>query len=546
MNNRWGEAYTRALVYFARYGVDGIGVVPDEWNYDNSAVHRFAEHPDPDVAAFYKGIRSYCACDVCRSRFKERTGLEYPDTRNAWKTPDAVWAQFTRFRYDSTAAWIRRSIEAVKKINPRIVTDTMICVLPVCSDNRLHTGAAWDQIGVETGLDCLQTDPYIQLHNYLGDSTHYYTTETALHLAAANWKGGSGVTLESCKLREDQREKEAAEVYGSALSCLARGSREFFWWHFNYVSGKAKWLDPKPPADRVAAAYKVMQEMERDLAGANVPGDLLVLYSRASEDTWDWLANAQAASAEPSGGRAASDTAKPNRKRGFIAHRNVLYWLLRRGYSFRMTFLDNPDPARLKEAKTVIVPFPYSLKESEVAAIQRLAAAGKSVILMSELSPVDEMGRSLPQPRLAGLTARSNVRFLGDDFAVGLLEETPPVKGPKAVVPLPPFDKARAADLEKLLSQCASRPASLFAEQPAQDVEAALLRGPRGPVLLLINWDLAQPARIRLRPVLPGTCKAAGWAILGDASVNKVELNLSGDPWLLELAPQEARLLKLN
>ena len=299
-----------------------------------------------------------------------------------------------------------------------------------------------------------------------------------------------------------------------------------------------------------------MKAMEPDLVGARTPGDLLVVYSRVAEDTWDWLAGVKGAPPEIFG-------EKPDRKRGFIAHHNVLYWLLRRGYPFQTTFLDNPDPQRLAAAKVLIVPFPFSLKESEVKTLEEQANAGKTVILMSELSPADEMGQPLAQPRLARLfggrsmnpraegvieadLGQGKVLFLGGDFAVRLFAEMKPVKGPLAVVPLPVFDPTRAAQMEKLLASAMGRPVSLFAEQPGQDVEAALFEGPNGPMLLLINWDFTQPAKVQLRrPAENVACMAWGYAIMRDATVTPIQHTIAGDRWEVELAPQEARLLKI-
>lgn len=538
VNNRWGEAYTRAVAYFAQSGVDGIGMVPDEWNYNNSPVESLTRHRDAGVVAFYQKIPGHCDCEVCRTRFRARFGRDYPDVRRPWNSADPVWADYTRFRYDSTSAWISRSVQAAKRVNPNIITDTMICVLPVCSDDRRSTGAAWDQLGVETGLDCLQTDPYIQLHNYLGDSTHYYPTETALHLTAANWKRGSGVTLELTQLREDQRGKLPVETYGAALSCLAHGAREFFWWHFNAVSGATKYVNAEAVGRLSAATYQVMEAMEPAVLDARVPGEVLVLCSRKSEDMWHWLA----------GKGIAPDRfgTNANPKRGFVAHRNVLYWLLRRGLPFQMTFLDHPDPARLREAKVLLVPFPFALSEAEAKTLEQQARAGKTLIVMSETSPVDEQGRLLPQPRLGQLLAdpatQDRVTFLGEDFAVRLFEELKPVKGPKALVPLPAFDATRTATLERLIARH-----SLFSQQPDGDVEATVLDGPRGRLLLLINWDTAQSANVSLQ--LPGprpARRATGLAILPDASVKPVEARLPGAVWTTTLAPQEARLVRLE
>lgn len=544
VNNRWGEAYTRAIAYFAQYGVDGIGMVPDEWNYHNEPVKSLANHSDPAVAQFYTSIPHHCDCPVCRTRFRERTGQEYPDVRNLWSTTAPVWADYLQFRYDSTAAWIRRSVQAAKRVNPRIVTDTMICVIPVCSDDRRDTGAAWDQIGVETGLDCLQTDPYIQLHNYLGDSTHYYPAETTLHLASANWKGRAGVTLEACRLFERYRDKEPVEVYGSALSCLAHGAREFFWWYFSYLNGEERFVDPEPPSRQLAAVYRVMREMEPYLLEARTPGEVLVLYSRTSEDIWHWLAGTPSPPAIVG--------AKPDPRRGFQAHRNVLYWLLRRGIPFRMTFLENPDPARLREARVILVPFAPALSSAHLQTIRAQLQAGKTVVTLGPLATMDERGvpttRSLGAPGRGPLAAtKGKLIHLGDDFSTKLFPELPPMRDPKGTVPLPPFVPGPTARLEQVLAGVLGRPASLFAAQPARDVEATLLRGPRGRLLLLTNWNPRRPAQVALRQsAVGGPARAQGFAISRAATVKPVRMELSGAGWRFRLAPQESRLVRLS
>ncbi len=550
VNGRWGEAYTRAVAFLAQLGVDGIGVVPDEWTLDNGRVKSvYARHKDPVVAGFYAALAHFCDCPACRGQFQERYGEPLPDVKAPWSSADPVWARFAQFRYDSTTAWVARTVAAARRANPAIVTDTMICVLPVCSDNRLAAGAAWDEIGVRTGLDCLQTDPYIQLHNYLGDSTHYYATETTLHLAAANWRGRAGVTLEACRLRETDREKDPAEVYGTALSCLIHGAREFFWWHLDYLLGRHPYVAPEAPSRRVAAFHRVVQAMEPALAGAAPPGGILVLYSRLSEDTWDRLGKTNGAP-----------------KRGFIAHRNVLYFLLRRGYPFRMTFLDNPDPARLEEARVVLVPFPAALPEAQVALLERLARDGRTVILFSELAGLDELGRPRPpalarlfggqpppaldrtEPAEAALGA-GRVVFLGGDAAVGLFQAAAPVRDRTARVPVPAFDGEPCRRLDALLTAGLGRPGSILTGPPETDLEATLAEGPGGRLLLAVNWDTARDAEVRLRSeTTAGAARADGYRIDAEGAVHEERrvLPAPGTGWTFRLAPQDAVLLRLE
>lgn len=561
VNNRWGAAYTKATAHFARYGMDGIGVVPDEWTFTTGRLKRaYGKHSDPKIADYYNSLSGHAHCPICHSEFQKAYAQPFPDMSKPWGTADPVWAKLLEFRYDQTAAWMQRTIAAAKGVNPNVVTDTMICVLPVCSDDRIGAGAAWDRIGATTQLDCLQTDPYILLHNYRGDSTHYYTTETAIHLTAANWPRSSGVTLEASRLRAADRKKGPAEVYGAALSCLMHGSREFFWWHMTHVTGNSAFVDAPVAKARVTASYDVMRRMEPDFVNARIPGDILVLYSRRSEDTWHWLTRAKAKSvAEATMEAQAGDDGKPLRaikadeRRGFLAHKNVLYWLMRRGYPFQTTFVEYPDPAKLRAAEVVVLPFPLALTASEAALVGRLPHSGKTVVVMSELSPLDELGQRLPVPRLASLfgsttpdrnasqpivqkIGRGKVIFLGSDAALQLFEHIGPQRNRAMPVPLPAFSPTMTTTFEQIIGVHRS----LLVKQPELDVEVTVAHNDNSRILLAINWDLTAEASIRIRPEhFPEGTRFVGYSIRADATVTRKEGELSQ----LRLRPQEAALL---
>jgi hypothetical protein len=63
-------------------------------------------------------------------------------------------------------------------------------------------------------------------------------------------------------------------------------------------------------------------------------------------------------------------------------------------------------------------------------------------------------------------------------------------------------------------------------------------------LLLLINWDATAKAKVALRSPA-AACRAEGFSILGDATVQSVRMDCAGERWTAELAPQEARLLRL-
>jgi len=282
---------------------------------------------------------------------------------------------------------------------------------------------------------------------------------------------------------------------------------------------------------------------------------VLVCYSRRSEDTWDWLARAGATD------RVGTEAVNP--KRGFIAHRNVLYTLLRRGIPFRMTFLEHADPARLKEAKVLIVPFPYALTEEEAKLLRVQADAGKAVIVLSERSPVDESGELLPQPRLGDLidqgidpadgplpdnaSLRGRITFASGDLAMNLSEPFPPRDKPTVKVLLPPMRSQQVGVLETLVRQGLGRDPSLFAEPVAEDVEVALIESPRGHVLLAVNWETDKQATCSLRlPIPKRKWETEGRRILPDGTVDGVSQPLDGNELQVTLQGQEAYMLALK
>lgn len=219
INGPWGEAWVKTLGLAAQYDFAGISLVPDEYNWLYHALkERCSKHPAPRVAEFYEKLPAMCDCPVCRSLYRQRFGAEMPElpADTTFPAQTEAYRNYLRLRSESTTDWLRRGASADPTANRGLLADSLICVTPICSDDWWGPGIAWDRLG-ETSMDFPTTDPYIQLHNYLGDSTHWYVTETAAHLTAATPERQCGLVLEASRLCPQYREIDPVEAYGSAL-----------------------------------------------------------------------------------------------------------------------------------------------------------------------------------------------------------------------------------------------------------------------------------------------------------------------------------------
>ncbi|MFW6164460.1 MAG: hypothetical protein ACODAJ_16950, partial [Planctomycetota bacterium] len=327
------------------------------------------------------------------------------------RVPTPEWL---RFRYDSTTDWLRRACEAVKRANPRIRTDSLICVTPLCSDLWYGPGIAWDRAGYEAGLEYATTDPYIILHNYLGDSTHWYVTETAEHLAAAGPQRRCGIVLEGSRLRKEHRELDPVEIYGSALSAVWHGADELAFFHRVHVTG-ASGVTARPEVSQasIRGLYSLLAKIDPWLDGLAPKPGVALLFSRASCDAWRmWLGRKDAE--PPFETHGVTDP-----RFASIAQREVLYTLLRIGVPTTVYYLDSVSRAELDRHATVVVPFPLAVSEGQGAMLERLADGGKRVIILGADGPLDPSGTPHAKPVLEALCARAEREPGGPIRALG-------------------------------------------------------------------------------------------------------------------------------
>lgn len=594
VNNDWGDRWVEACATLAQYPFMGISVVPDEWNWSTGRLKRaYANHADERVKQFYAELPTYCPCERCQERFREMFGMPLPELGGWSRIPEQTdaYRNFIEFRYRCTTDLVRRAVDAVHSGPYDTAADSLICVSPICSDFRLGTGVAWDMVGYETDIDFPTTDPYILLHNYLGDSTHWYVTETAMHLTGSTPKRQCGVVLEAGHLRPEHRPLLPVEIYGSALSSVARGAKEIGFFHYVHLMQKtdAGKTQGQSAFDSVRGCYDLLERIDPWLYGAEPVKRVALLYSRASDEYFQYYL-----SGEPNMDVLTHETDDP--RYPFLAQKEVLYYLLRAGVPTDLYYLDRVTAEELADYEAIVVPFPFAISEQQAAMLETLVEWDKGLIVISEFGSVDERGVPYERPVLLDLLglqeAPSGQRtgtlvdmtldareFPGEFSVYGDVTPIPTeevgtlamVDGVSAVtarspnpggvmfmagefgIDLPANHDNEARDRtvrimpselsvghERLFSTIFEQ-VSLLGSVPSDDVEVSLMRNAAGDLLLFaINWEEhAVTVDVTLPEETAGT--GAGFALGADGVVTERAVEPGHG---LALSPQEAVVVR--
>lgn len=603
VNGEWGERWVAALAQFAQYPFMGISVVPDEYNWDTGRLRQaYANHPDQRVRDFYAGLANYCECERCQERFAREYGEPLPPMGQWSRIPaqTEAYRKFIDFRYRCTTDLIGRAVDAVHSGPYDTAADSLICVSPICSDFRLGTGVAWDMVGYQTGIDYPTTDPYILLHNYLGDSTHWYVTETAMHLVGSTPKRQCGIVLEAGHLRPEHRPLLPVEIYGSALSSVAHGAKEIGFFHYVHLmqQTEAGQTQGQSAFDSVRGCYDLLERIDPWLEGAEPVKRVALLYSRASDEYFQYYL-----SGAPNRDVLTHDTDDP--RYPFLAQKEVLYYLLRAGIPTDLYYLDQVSAEELADYDAIVVPFPFAISEGQASMLEVLAGVGKTLLVISEFGSVDEQGVPYERPVLLDalglaeaptgaktgtLTVADADELLPGEFTV--YASVTPAAGaqaqawvggtPAAVVRtvgaggmiflagefgigLPANHDNEVRDRTVRIQPATLSPAHAqiiggpMADRsltdrlvPEDDVELALLRNAAGDYLLFaINWE-EHAAKTTVFLPEDASPSGSGYALAADGSVRDVSAATSPrqqsarrvQAAVLDLAPQEAVVLR--
>ncbi len=506
-----------------------VCVTPDEVAWNNGIVPYLFNVPQP------VGTKFYCDCRRCAAGaggLPEITASRFLDDSEASR-------RFVRYRYRAFAAAMKASLDAAKKADPSFLSYYCLNLKDVMSLERYPSGIALDMLP-ET--DILMATGFQTSCDRRGDETRFTPALTTKRLLAARPRIGAlpclAATVYDYREKFDWTEayywrkeiedllptpvldairKDLApyrladeEIILPALSAVAHGAK-----------GVMFFGDEQ--RDALKRLFTLMEKLEKPLAGAIVPGEVVVLCSRTSEDEWMLKHAPKAGSradltdamvqsgcwAQPAGRIAWEFSRNGGHSQGLRSTQAVMQALVRLGIPFRMHFAENLRPEDVNRAKVVVVPFCTHISNRSAAVLSEPPLERKAIVFAHH-GQMDEDGNPRPKPAFEGIPARF-VSFDGEAS-----------------------DVLRDAEGRKKLADAIGGVFDVQAQCGSEDVERAWLKLTDGGVaLFLINWgDKARTVQVQL----PGTAKATRLDISGTSTEVGVKFDV-------EVAPRDAQIV---
>ncbi len=466
-----------------------VNVVPDEFAWTNGHV------PYSFNVRLPVGTPFYCGCPDCKGG---AGGLpEITASRFLRDSPEA--RRYVQYRYETVARVLRESHERARRANPSFLSYYTLNLREVQALERYPYGVALDMLppadmmiatsfqttvdrrGKDTRFDHAETVKrllaarprlgamcvlaatvydYKKAHSW---TEAYHWREEVEKLLPAKLVSAMRKELELYKLRED-------EIILPALSCVAHGSKGVM-----FFGGEGKAALKK--------LFSFLAKIEKDLARTKVPGKIVLLCSRTSEDAW-MLSHAPKVGpradysdammqvgcwAQPSNRIAWAFNKSARHALGFRSTKAAFQALVKLGVPFRMHFVENLRSADLADSEVAVVPFCTQISEKK-ARILREFAAKKRLIVFAHRGERSEKARA--EKVFEGRT----VTFFKGEACDVLADE----RG------------------RKRLLKAIRWPFELKVRGGSEDVERAWLGLPRGcKMLFLINWGAA-PEKLKI------------------------------------------------
>ena len=424
-SGEWGKWWVEHVERGAQQKFPAIvNVVPDEFAWCNGHVPYTFNLRLPVGSVFY------CSCAECRKRCG--TLPELTASRFLKDTPEA--RRYLQYRYETTVAVIRESLDRARRADPSFLSYYTMNLREVNALERYPYGIALDTL---PSPDLMIATAFQTSVDRRGDETRFYHAETVKYLLAARPKEGALAVLaatlydytknyewtEAYRWRDEVEallpepvvktvrkemapyELDKASVILPAVSCIAHGAR-----------GVAFFGDEKKEALR--ELFTFLGRIEPELFGSRVPGKVVVICSRVSEDAWMLrhapetdsrgdFSDAMMLSgcwAQPANRLAWEFNKSQLHSLGFRSTKAVVHSLMRSGIPFRLHFLENLRTSDLDEADVVVMPFCTHVSEEKARILREYAGRGK-LIAFGHRGEYDENGTRLQEPVLNGRRA---------------------------------------------------------------------------------------------------------------------------------------------
>lgn len=389
-------------------GADGIVLGGDEFGAEG---HRLS------------AISPY---DPCIKRFKEKYGYKtLPiDAENTLR-----YRRWEIFEYEGIAKLFKKWTDAVKSVKKDTIATCLLLSWPWVYSDRMWSGLAYDIIGHISKMDYLTTD--------------YYRPLTTIKLITASHperRGGYTWTIGYFRPAYLPF-KDEIFIYGPLLAVLGQSGKEVseisLYEHRHIISSKGGKPTNDEERDRgyntVKKFFNLVKYLQKEnIDKAETPGEVLLLYSRSSEDWWQ-LKHDYSQSFSPTIMRnrygpewrkilLSKTTEETNKKylkqiEGYIYHQAIMDLLTSRGIPYDLYYSDQVKTLpSFEKYKVIIIPFGYSLNKKVGKKIKKAVEKGVSLILINFKGETDEWGKQYKTPLFKEIIGMDNVYFLRFDI----------------------------------------------------------------------------------------------------------------------------------